>query len=140
MVLLRVLILALILVALAVAVVPVMVLINLLSDGTGFGMCPGGISACPLRYTSGPALAAYLTLTLMIVVGLIRVVSHLLRRLNRQTSGGPIPRQQFISGEALEVESLPGESLGGEAVSDQSVGRHSHGGNGGHEKRVSEPG
>ena len=31
------------------------------------------------------ALAAYLTLTLMIVVGLIRLVSHLLRRLHPRT-------------------------------------------------------
>lgn len=87
MVLLRVLILILILVALAVAVVPVMVLIDLLSDGSGFGLCPDGLSACPERYTSGPALATYLTLTLMIVVGLIRVVSHLLRRLHRESVG-----------------------------------------------------
>lgn len=88
MILLRVLILVLILVALAVAIVPVMVLINLLSGGTGFGLCPGGLSACPQRYTSGPTLAAYLTLTLMVVVGLIRVVSHLLRRLRRPESVG----------------------------------------------------
>ena len=88
MVLLRVLILILILVALAVAVVPVMVLINLLSGGSGFGLCPAGLSACPQRYTSGPALAAYLTLTLLVVVGLIRVVTHLLRRLHRPESVG----------------------------------------------------
>lgn len=85
MVALRVLILVLILVALAVAVIPVMVLINLLGGGSGFGLCPGGLAACPQRYTSGPALAAYLTLTLMIVVGLIRVASHLLRRLHPRT-------------------------------------------------------
>jgi hypothetical protein len=85
MIALRVLILILILVALAVAVVPVMVLINLLGGGSGFGLCPGGLAACPQRYTSGPALAAYLTLTLMIVVGLIRVASHLLRRLHPRT-------------------------------------------------------
>jgi hypothetical protein len=83
---LRVLILILILLALAVAVVPVMVLINLLSGGSGFGLCPDGLSACPERYTSGPALATYLVLTLMLVVGLIRVVSHLLRRLHRESA------------------------------------------------------
>ena len=88
MVLLRVLILVPILVALAVAVVPVMVLINLLSGGSGFGLCPAGLSACPQRYTSGPALATYLTLTLLVVVGLIRVVTHLLRRLHRPESVG----------------------------------------------------
>ena len=89
MILLRVLILVLILAALGVAVVPVMVLINLLGGGTGFGLCPQGLSACPQRYTSGPALATYLTLSLMVVVGLIRVVSHLLRRLHPRTFNEP---------------------------------------------------
>ena len=89
MILLRLLILVLILLALGVAVVPVLVLINLLGGGTGFGLCPSGLSACPQRYTSGPALAAYLTLSLMIVVGLIRVVSHLLRRLHPPTFNEP---------------------------------------------------
>ena len=89
MILLRVLILILILVALGVAVVPVLVLINLLGGGTGFGLCPAGLAACPQRYTSGPALAAYLTLSLMVVVGLIRVVSHLLRRLHPRTFNEP---------------------------------------------------
>ena len=89
MIWLRVLILILVVVALAVAVVPVLVLINLLGGGSGFGLCSAGLSACPQRYTSGPALAAYLTLTLMVVVGLIRVVSHLLRRMHRPTLNGP---------------------------------------------------
>ena len=94
MVALRVLILVLILVALAVAVVPVMVLINLLGGGTGFGLCPGGLSACPQRYTSGLALAGYLTLTLMIVVGLIRGISHLLRRLHPRNVDSYSPNEQ----------------------------------------------
>ena len=85
MIVLRVLILVLILLALAVAVLPVMVLINLLGGGTGFGLCPGGLSACPQRYISGLALASYLTLSLLVVVALIRVVSHLLRRLHPPT-------------------------------------------------------
>ncbi len=93
MILLRVMILILVVVALSVAVVPVMVLINLLGGATGFGLCPGGLSACPQRYTSGPALATYLTLTLMAVVALIRVVSHLLRRLHRQTVNGQTPNE-----------------------------------------------
>lgn len=93
MIALRVLILVLILVALAVAVVPVLVLINLLGGGSGFGLCPDGLAACPQRYTSGPALAAYLTLTLMIVVGLIRVASHLLRRLHPRTLDSYTPNE-----------------------------------------------
>lgn len=80
---LRALILLLVLAALVIAAVPVLVLLNLLGGGSGFGLCAGGLSACPQRFTSGPALAAYLTLSLLAVVALIRVVTHLLRRVRR---------------------------------------------------------
>ena len=80
---LRALILILVLAALVIAAVPVLVLINLLGGGTGFGLCAGGLKACPQRFTSGPTLAAYLTLSLLAVVALIRVVTHLLRRVRR---------------------------------------------------------
>jgi hypothetical protein len=80
---LRVLILVLVLTALGIAAVPVLVLINLLGGGTGFGLCPGGIEACPQRFTSGPAMAAYLTVSLLAVVALIRLVTHLLRRVRQ---------------------------------------------------------
>lgn len=80
---LRALILILVLAALVIAAIPVLVLLNLLGGGTGFGLCAGGLSACPQGFTSGPALAAYLTLSLLAVVALIRVVTHLLRRVRR---------------------------------------------------------
>jgi hypothetical protein len=83
MVALRILILVLVLVALVVAAVPVLILLDLLGGGTGGGLCPAGLSACPIRYTSAPALAMYLTLALLIDVALIRLASRLLRRLNR---------------------------------------------------------
>jgi hypothetical protein len=89
MILLRILILILVLAALLIAAVPVLVLLDLLSGGTGGGLCPGGISSCPQRYTSGPALAAYLTLGLIAVVGLIRLISLLLRRLDRRRISAP---------------------------------------------------
>jgi hypothetical protein len=80
---LRALILVLVLAALLIAAVPVLVLLNLLSGGTGFGLCEGGLTDCPERFTSGPALAGYLTLSLLLVVALIRIVTHLLRRARR---------------------------------------------------------
>ncbi|HUO46726.1 MAG TPA: hypothetical protein VM470_07835 [Acidimicrobiia bacterium] len=86
---LRVLILLLVLAALFIAAVPVLVLLDLLGGGTGGGLCPDGMAACPIRYTSGPALAMYLTLALMADVALIRMVSRLLRHLDRQRISAP---------------------------------------------------
>ncbi|MGQ0850130.1 MAG: hypothetical protein ACT4OP_13675 [Actinomycetota bacterium] len=89
---LRVVILLLVLAGLAIAALPVLVLLDLLGGGTGWGLCPAGLSGCPDRYTTGPVLAAYLMLALMVVVALIRVVSRLLRRLDRNKAlvGGPV--------------------------------------------------
>ena len=80
---LRLLIVVLVLVALIVAALPVLVLLNLLGGGTGFGLCAGGLQACPDRFTAGPALAAYLVVILMIVVALIRLATNLYRRISR---------------------------------------------------------
>ncbi len=86
---LRILILLLVLIALVVAAVPVLILLDLLAGGTGGGLCPAGMTACPIRYTSAPALAMYLTLALLGDVALIRVVSRLLRNLDRRHLSAP---------------------------------------------------
>ena len=80
---LRLLILVLVMAALVVAALPVLVLLDLLRGGTGYGLCAGGLPACPARFTAGPALAAYLVVILMIVVALIRLATHLYRKLQR---------------------------------------------------------
>ena len=80
---LRLLILVLVMAALLVAALPVLVLLDLLRGGTGYGLCAGGLQACPARFTAGPALAAYLVVILMIVVALIRLATHLYRKLQR---------------------------------------------------------
>lgn len=98
MIALRLLILILVLAALVIAAVPVLVLLDLLGGGTGGGICPDGLTACPIRYTSGPALAVYLTLALMVDVALIRLVSRLLRRLDRRrTVSGQNPTAPLAS-------------------------------------------
>ncbi len=74
----------LVLLAVALAALPVLVLLDLLGGGTGYGLCAGGLGACPERFTAGPALAAYLVVALMLVVALIRVISHLYRRMQRR--------------------------------------------------------
>ena len=87
MVWLRALLLILVLLAVGLAALPVLVLLDLLRGGTGYGLCAGGLAACPERYTAGPALAVYLVLSLMAVVALIRIVTHLYRRLQRHRTG-----------------------------------------------------
>ena len=86
---LRLLILLLVLAALFVAAVPVLILLDLVGGGSGAGLCPGGLESCPLRYTSGPMLAVYLTIALLADVALIRGVSRLLRRLDRERVSVP---------------------------------------------------
>jgi hypothetical protein len=75
----RALILVLVVAGLAIAAIPVLILLNLLGGGAGWGLCPDGLTACPQRYTSGPALAGYLMVSLLVIVSLIRVASRLLR-------------------------------------------------------------
>jgi hypothetical protein len=87
MVWLRALLMVLVLLAIGIAALPVLVLLDLLGGGTGFGLCEGGLAACPQRYTAGPALAAYLVVSLLLVVALIRAVTHLYRRLQRHRTG-----------------------------------------------------
>jgi hypothetical protein len=74
---------ALVALAIGLAAMPLLVLLNLMAGGTGFGLCSDGLSSCRRQYTSGPAMAAILTLGLMAVVAAIRVVSRLSRRLSR---------------------------------------------------------
>jgi hypothetical protein len=87
MVWLRALLLILVLLAVGLAALPVLVLLDLLRGGTGYGLCEGGLAACPERYTAGPALAVYLVLSLMAVVALIRIVTHLYRRIQQHRTG-----------------------------------------------------
>ena len=79
--------LLMVLLAIGLAALPILVLLDLLGGGTGYGLCEGGLAACPERYTAGPALAMYLVISLMVVVALIRIVTHLYRRLQRHRTG-----------------------------------------------------
>lgn len=87
MVWVRALLVLLVLLAIGLAALPILVLLDLLGGGTGYGLCEGGLAACPERYTAGPALAMYLVISLMVVVALIRIVTHLYRRLQRHRTG-----------------------------------------------------
>ena len=70
----------LILVALVLAVIPPAMLVDLLTGGTGYGLCEGGLGACDAAYMTGPTLAGRILLGLVVVTLCIRLVSRLVDR------------------------------------------------------------
>lgn len=81
--LIRVLRAVLIVVAVAMAAVPLFVLLDLAQGGSGYGLCPGGVSRCRNPYTAAPELATLLTIGLVVVLGGLRVTNRMLRRVQR---------------------------------------------------------
>jgi len=67
--------------AVTIAAVPILVLIDLLNGGTGWGLCPAGLSECANPYTTAAEFALVLILALMIAVVGIRLLMKLARRL-----------------------------------------------------------
>ncbi len=84
LILLRLLVYILIGVALLIAVVPLLVLLSLVQGGSGFGLCPDGITTCRNPYTAAPELTATLTLALLAVVASIRVLMRAARRVRNE--------------------------------------------------------
>lgn len=85
----KALVLVAILAILAVAAVPMVILLDLTGDGTGWGMCEGGISSCRVGNFRGPRLAMMLMLVLIALAALLRFivwVAGLSGRRSRQTS------------------------------------------------------
>lgn len=70
--------------ALLIAVVPLLVLLSLVQGGSGFGLCPDGISSCRNPYTAAPELTAGLTVVLLIIVAAIRILMRTARRLEAE--------------------------------------------------------
>jgi hypothetical protein len=71
----------LIVAAVALAAVPLFILLDLAQGGTGYGLCPGGVTRCRNPYTAAPELSTLLTLGLVIVLGGLRVTNRALRGL-----------------------------------------------------------
>lgn len=69
--------------AVALAAVPLFVLLDLAQGGTGYGLCPGGVTACRNPYTAAPELSALLTVGLVVVLAGFRITNRTLRRLQR---------------------------------------------------------
>jgi len=83
-VVLRIVIGLLIAAAVAVAIVPALVIMDLNSGGTGWGVCPGGIADCRSSYFAGFEFIAIGALALFVVLGFIRAAMLLLRRGDAQ--------------------------------------------------------
>jgi hypothetical protein len=73
----RISILLLIVAALGIAVVPLLVMLDLLQGGSGFGLCPGGIEACDVPYTTPFEFLVILTIAMFLVVLMIRLIVRL---------------------------------------------------------------
>lgn len=85
---LRVVRMALILAALGVAAIPLVVLLDLSSGGSGWGLCPRGLAGCDTPYTAGPELASALAIAMFVLIGAVRMVSRLIRRIEREQQVG----------------------------------------------------
>ena len=71
----------LIVAAVGLAAVPLFVLLDLAQSGTGYGLCPGGVTTCRNPYTAAPELSTLLTAGLILVLGGLRITNRTLRRL-----------------------------------------------------------
>jgi hypothetical protein len=74
----------LVVLAVAIAAVPLLVLFDLASGGTGYGICPGGLGDCRNPYSAAPRVSALLTVGLVVVLAGFRILSRLRRRLTRR--------------------------------------------------------
>lgn len=74
--------------AILIGLVPLLVLLSLVEGGTGFGLCPDGITSCRNPFTAAPELTATLTVALFAVVAVIRVMMRMARKM--QNSYGVI--------------------------------------------------
>lgn len=81
---LRLLVYILIGAALLIAVVPLLVLLSLVQGGSGFGLCPDGITSCRNPYTAAPELTAFLTVALLGIVAAIRILMRTARKLQAE--------------------------------------------------------
>ena len=73
----------LILVALLLAVIPLVMLVSLLTGGTGYGLCVDGLAKCDTAFLTGPAVAARICLALLMVAAAVRVISRIVSRVEK---------------------------------------------------------
>jgi len=78
---LRLILGVLIAVVAAIVAIPVFIVFDLISGGTAFGMCPGGLRTCEPGYFAGVELLGALMLALFVAVGGIALCAKGIRRL-----------------------------------------------------------
>jgi hypothetical protein len=67
-----------------IGVIPMLIVLDLSTGGTGWGLCPEGMSVCESSYFAGPELIAVLVLMLFVGLGLIAGCSRGIKALKRQ--------------------------------------------------------
>jgi hypothetical protein len=89
---LRVILVALVVAVGAVAAIPLLVLRDLTTGGTGWGLCPDGIANCTTSYFAGFELVCGLVLALVALLAVLRLAIRSLRmvehRYDRIRAGG----------------------------------------------------
>ena len=96
-VVLRIVIGLLVAAVVAVAAVPMLVIMDLNSGGTGWGLCPGGIGDCRTSYFVGFELLAIGAVILFALVFVIRIAILLLRKVEEQHAS-PTPSRERSHG------------------------------------------
>ena len=81
---LRIIVGVLLLAVVLVSVVPLLVLLDLAQGGGGYGICPGGLQACDIPYTTWLELAAGLVLVIFALIALLRLTMKVVRREERR--------------------------------------------------------
>lgn len=69
----------------AVGVIPLLIVLDLSTGGTGWGLCPEGMEVCESSYLAGPELIALLAAALFVGVALIAACARGLRALRRHS-------------------------------------------------------
>ena len=83
LVVLRIVLGAFLAIAAAVLAVPVFILADLAGGGTGWGMCPAGLSTCSTSYFAGPELFLALFAVLVVAIGGAAIAARGIRRRER---------------------------------------------------------
>lgn len=71
----------LIVVALLLSIVPPALLVDLLTGGTGYGLCPEGLMGCETAYLTGPAYALRVLGGLFLVTLGVRLLSRIITHM-----------------------------------------------------------
>ena len=104
--LLRLIVYILIGAALLIAAVPLLVLLSLVQGGSGFGLCPEGITSCRNPYTAAPELTMFLTVALLVIVAAIRIITQYARKLQSEEYKVSSPPSAAASGRTTAPRSF----------------------------------